>query len=81
LKKHKLWFDQACSKLVEQGEQAKLQWLQYPSEINWDNLNNLRHEASRHFRNKKRQYTKERINNLAMNSKNKNIRDLYSGIN
>jgi hypothetical protein len=34
-----------------------------------------------HFRNKKREYLKDKINELAMNSKNKNIRDLYTGIN
>jgi hypothetical protein len=45
-----------------------------PNEIN-------RHGASRHFRNKKRKYLKDKINELAMNSKNKNIRDLYRGIN
>jgi hypothetical protein len=50
--------------------------LQDPSEINEDNLNNVRHEASRHFRNKKREYLKDKTNELAMNSKNKNIRDL-----
>jgi hypothetical protein len=27
LKKHKPWFDEACSKLVDQRKQAKLQWL------------------------------------------------------
>ncbi|PNF25074.1 hypothetical protein B7P43_G02032, partial [Cryptotermes secundus] len=36
---------------------------------------------SRHFRNKKREYLKDKIDELAMNSKNKNIRDLYRGIN
>jgi hypothetical protein len=55
--------------------------LQDPSEINGDNLNNVRHEASRHFRNKEREYLKDKINELAMNSRNKNIRDLYRGIN
>jgi hypothetical protein len=34
-----------------------------------------------HFRNKKREYLKHKINDLAINSKNKNIRDLYRGIN
>jgi hypothetical protein len=58
-----------------------LQWLQYPSEINGDNLNNVRHEESRYFRNKKREYLKDKINALAMNTKNRNIRDLYRGIN
>jgi hypothetical protein len=37
--------------------------------------------ASRHFRNKKRQYLKDKIDEHATNSKNKNIRDLYRGIN
>jgi hypothetical protein len=35
----------------------------------------------RHFRNKKREYLKDKINQLAMNSRSKNIRDLYRGIN
>jgi hypothetical protein len=58
-----------------------LQWLQDPSEINGDNLRIVRHEGSRYFRNKKREYLKDKINELATNSKNKNIRDLYRGIN
>jgi hypothetical protein len=49
--------------------------------VNEDNLNNVRREASRHFRNKKREYLKDKINELERNSKNKNIRDLYRGIN
>jgi hypothetical protein len=31
----------------------------------------------RHFRNKKKEYLKDKINELATNSKNNNIRDLY----
>jgi hypothetical protein len=58
-----------------------LQWSQKPSEINWDNLNNVRREASRYSRNKKRKYLKDKINKIAMNTKNKNMRDLYRGIN
>jgi hypothetical protein len=75
-RKHKPWFDEGCSKLLDQRKQAKLQWLQDPSEVNGDNLNNVRHEASRHFSNKKREYLKDRINEFATYSKNKNIRDL-----
>jgi t-SNARE complex subunit (syntaxin) len=45
-----------------------------PSEINGGNLNNIRCEASRHFRNKKTEYMKDTTDELAMNSK-KNIRD------
>jgi hypothetical protein len=58
-----------------------LQWIQVPSEINGDNLDNVRHEASRYFKNKKREYLKDKINELTTNSKNKNIRDLYRGMN
>jgi hypothetical protein len=61
--------------------QAKLQWLQDPSKGNEDNLSNAQQEASRHLRKKKIEYLKDRINELESNSKNKNIRDLYRGIN
>jgi hypothetical protein len=61
--------------------QAKLQWLQDPSERKGDDLNNVRCEASRHCKKKKREYLKDEINKLAMNIKNKNTRDLYRGIN
>jgi hypothetical protein len=30
LKKHKTWFDEGCSKLLDQRKRAKLQWLQDP---------------------------------------------------
>jgi hypothetical protein len=52
LKKHKPWFDERCSELLDRRKEAKLQWLQDPVEINGDNLNNVRREA----RNKKREY-------------------------
>jgi hypothetical protein len=67
--------------LLDRRKQAKLQWLQDPSEISGDNLSNIRRETSRHFRNKKREYMKDKIDELATNSENKNIRDLYKGIN
>jgi predicted metallo-beta-lactamase superfamily hydrolase len=41
LKKHKPWFNEEYSKLLDQRKQAKLQWLQDPSKINGDNLNNI----------------------------------------
>jgi hypothetical protein len=55
--------------------------LQDPREINAVNWNNIRHEASRHFLNKKREHMKDKINELAMKNKNKNIRELYRGMN
>jgi hypothetical protein len=39
--------------------------LQDPSEVNGDNLNNVRSYASRHLRNRKRDYLKDKINELA----------------
>jgi hypothetical protein len=81
LKKHKPWFDEGCSKLLDPRKQARVQWLQDPSEINGDNLENIRLEASRHFRNKKREYLKNKITELATNSKNNNISDLFRGMN
>jgi hypothetical protein len=49
--------------------------------VNGDNMDNVRREASRTIRTKKREYLKNKINKLETNSKNKNIRDLYRGIN
>jgi hypothetical protein len=80
LEKHKLWFDKGYSKISDQRKQAKLQWLLYPIKINGGNLNSIRHEANRHFRKKKKEYVKGKINDLTTNSKNKNIRDLYGEI-
>jgi hypothetical protein len=55
--------------------------LQNLSQISGDNLQNLRHETSRTFRNKEREYLKGKLNELETNNKNKNIRDLYRCIN
>jgi hypothetical protein len=57
-----------------------MQWLQNPNQSNLDNLKNTRQGAGRHFRNKKREYLKAKMNELETNSKNKNIRELYRGI-
>jgi len=54
--------------------------VQDSSQSNVDNLNNVRHEASRHFRNNKKDYLKANIEDLETNSKSKNMRDLYRGI-
>jgi hypothetical protein len=78
LKQHKPWFDEGCSELLDQWKQGKLQWLQDQNQIN--GYDNVKHEASRNIRNKKREYLKDIINDLATNSKNKNSRDLCSVI-
>ena len=56
-----------------------MQWVQDPYHSNVDNLHNVRREASRHFRNKKKKYLKAKIEELETISKIKNIRDLYRG--
>jgi hypothetical protein len=68
-KQHKPWLDEGCSELLDQRKHAKLQWLRDPSELNGDNLKNVRRETSRHFRNKIIEYLKGKINELATNSK------------
>ena len=57
-----------------------MQWIQDPSQSNVDNLNSVRRNVSRHFRNKKA-YLKAKIEELETNSKVNNVRDLYRGIN
>ena len=79
-KQHKPWFDRECLDFLDQRKQAKMQWIQDPSRSNADNLNNVRRDASRHFRNKKKAYLKANIEELESNSKIKNIRDLYTDI-
>jgi hypothetical protein len=69
LKHNKPWFDDECSKLTDQRKQARLQWLQNSSQISGDNLQNLRRETSRTFRNKKREYLKGKINELETNNR------------
>jgi len=41
-----------------------MQRIQYPYRSNVDNLNNVRRNASRHFRNKKKAYLKAKIEEM-----------------
>jgi hypothetical protein len=77
LKRNKPQFYDERSKLIDQRKQAKLQWLQNPSQINGHNLKHLRRETSRIFRKKKSEYLKGKINELETNDKNKNIRERH----
>jgi hypothetical protein len=67
--------------MLDERKLAKLQWSQDLSQIHLDNLNSVRYEASRHFKNKTRDCPKDKISELTTHSKDKNIRDLYTGIN
>ena len=54
LKQHKPWFHEEClGFFLDQRKQAKMQWVNDPSQSNVDNLNNARREAGRQFRKKK----------------------------
>jgi len=60
---------------------TKLLLSDHEYQSNVDNLNDVRHETSRHFRGKKKEYLKAKIEELETNRKIKNIMDLYRGIN
>jgi hypothetical protein len=64
LKQYKPWFDEESSQFVHQKKQAKMQWLQDPNQSNVDNLNNVKHAANRHFRNKKEENLELKIDEL-----------------
>jgi hypothetical protein len=53
-----------------------MQSVQGQNQSNVDNLDNVRREASRHFRNKKKEYLKAKIDELETNSKIKNNQNL-----
>jgi len=81
MKQHKPLCDEECLDFLDQRKQAKIQWVQDPSQCFVDNLNNVRHEASRHFANDKKACLKAKFEELETNSKIKNLRDLFRGIN
>ena len=54
-------FDKECLDFLDWRKQAKMQWTQDPSRSTVDNLNNVRRDVSRHFRNKKKEYLKAKI--------------------
>jgi len=58
MKQHKPCFDEDCLGILDQRKQAKMQWIQDPSQ------NNVRWDASRHFRNKKKAYLRAKIEEL-----------------
>ena len=57
-----------------------MQWIQDPSQRNVNNMNKVRRDASIYFRKQKKAYLEAKIEELGINSKIKNIRDMYMGI-
>jgi hypothetical protein len=64
VKTAKTKFDEECSKLSAQRKQDKLQWLQNPSHINGNNMNTVRCETIRTFRNKRWNIRKRKLISL-----------------
>ena len=46
--------DEECLGFLDQRKHARMQWLQDLNQSNVDNLNNVKREASRHFRHRRR---------------------------
>ena len=57
-------FDEECLGFLDQRKRAKMQWVQDPSQSNVYNLNSVRCEVSRNFRNKKKAYLRAKIEEL-----------------
>jgi uncharacterized protein (DUF2461 family) len=68
LKQHTPWSDEECSWLLDQRK-SNMEWLQDPNQSYVDYLNNVRCEASRHFRSKKKKTMKAKIDELEANRK------------
>ena len=79
--RNKPWFDQECSELANKRKQTKLLWLQDPNNQTAEDFSIVRRDTSRMLRKKKSDYMKANVNKLEENSKSKNIRELYKGIN
>jgi hypothetical protein len=58
-----------------------MQWLQDPNETNVDNLSYTRREASRHFRNKRKNIWKLKNEEIETKPKIKSTGDLYNNNN
>ena len=79
--RNKPWLDEDCSELANKRKQTKLLWLQNPNNQTADDFSNVRRDTYRIFRTKECDYMKAKVNKLEENSKNKNIREMYMGIN
>jgi len=64
LKLHKPWFDGECLDFLDQRKQAKMQWVQDPSQDTVNYLNSVRH-----FRNKKKAHLKAKTEEIETYSK------------
>jgi len=56
-------------KVLDKRKHVKMQGIHDPGQSIADNLNNVRREVGRHFRNKKKAYLKAKTEELETNSK------------
>jgi hypothetical protein len=56
LQQKKPCLNEECLRFFKHRKQAKMQWLKDPKQSNVGDLNNVRREASRRFRNTKKEY-------------------------
>jgi hypothetical protein len=68
-------------KIIIQKEPSQISVVTVSKLTKGDNFDNIILEIFRHFRNKKTEYMKDKIDETATNNKNKNNRDLYIRIN
>jgi hypothetical protein len=57
-----------CLGFLDQINQAKMQWVHDPNQSSVDTLNNVRHKASKHFKNTMKEYLKVKIEVLTYKS-------------
>jgi hypothetical protein len=66
LKQKEPWYGEECLGFLDQTKQPKMQWIQDPIQSNADNLNYVKHEVSRHYRNKIKVYMELKLRNLKL---------------
>jgi hypothetical protein len=64
-------------RIIRSKETSQIAVFQDPSRINGNNLSNINCETSRHFKNRKLEYLKDKVMSFATTCKNKNIRELF----
>jgi len=74
LKQKEPLFDEECLGFLDQSKQPKMQWIQDPIQSNADNLNNVKHEVIRHFRNKMKVYMELKLRNFKLTVRLKTFR-------
>jgi hypothetical protein len=79
--KHQPWLTEECSSFLDQRSGIKCSGHRIQTKSNTDNVNLVKRENSKHFRNKKKEYLNAKFDELETNSKIRNIRDFYRDIN